>query len=152
MRIQRASEGFHYGDTNDDHTKAVRRTIQFWHDSTNPRYGNWIIDQGWVEQYDQKFIQDNKLEKSGKDHFFHVPDIALFEYKEDVPILKLIIELDGKSHSSPNRQISDGIFEEWIGKKYKGYVKVIRIKVPELVGPYGLAFQHLKQVLLEYII
>ncbi|HEX7178812.1 MAG TPA: hypothetical protein VF220_03735, partial [Nitrososphaeraceae archaeon] len=66
--VQRQSDGFRYGDTNPDHTEAVRRTIQFWCDEANPRYGNWIIDESWVEQYDKKFIQENKLEESGKDH------------------------------------------------------------------------------------
>ncbi|HEX7178660.1 MAG TPA: hypothetical protein VF220_02970 [Nitrososphaeraceae archaeon] len=150
--VQRASEGHHYGDTNPDHTKAVSRTIQYWNDEAHPRFGNWRIDESWVEQYDQKFIREHKLKESGRDHFFHIVDIALFEWIEDRPVLKLVIELDGPSHDSPNRQISDGIFEEWIGKKYKGYVKVIRINIRELVGPYNLACEHLKSTLLEFII
>lgn len=150
MRIKAKSEGKRYGDTNPDHTKAVKRTIQFWCDEAHPRYGNWIIDESWVEQYSEKFIKENP--DRNKDNWFHVPDIALFEWDEDTPRLKLVIELDGKSHSSKIRQISDKIFEKWIEQKYKGTVKVIRIQVRELVDLVCLAFQHLKQVLLEYII
>lgn len=150
-RVQRASEGKRYGDTNKEHNEAVKRVVLFWAKHAHPEYNKWLIDNSWVEQYSQKFIRDNKLVQSGRDHFFHTPDLVFYEWHEDQCIPKLIIEIDGESHDSKSRKIADGLFEEWITIHYKGYVKVIRLKKAELELDLTLAHEYLWQELKEFL-
>ena len=150
MRIQKGSEGQKYGDSNKSHVLATRRVVLFWAKFARPEYQKWILDNSWVEQYSEKFIKDNKLKESGKDHFFHTPDLVFFEWHEDRPILKLVIEVDGESHDKPTRKISDGIFQKWINQRY-GDVPLIRLKKAELELDLTLAHQYLWEQLADFL-
>lgn len=149
MRVQRQSEGFKHGDTNRNHVLALDRVIQFWNDYSHPRYGNWIIDEAWVEHYSPQFIKENP--DRNKDNWFHTPDVCFFEWNIDQPIPKLMIEVDGPSHDSRTRQISDGIFKSWIFQHYRGNVTLIRIDIQDIDGPLDLAIQELKVKLGEFL-
>ena len=149
MKVQRASEGQKYGDINKDHTLALDRVIQFWADYSHPKYGNWIIDEAWVEQYSPQFIKENP--DRNKDNWCHTPDICFFEWCQDQPVPKLMIEVDGKSHSAKTRQISDGLFEKWIQQHYHGTVQLIRIDTQDINGDNKLAVQELKDKLGDYL-
>ena len=140
MKVQRASEGQRYGDTNRQHAQAVDHVIYFWNNYSHPKYANWIIDKNWVEQYSPQFIKENP--DRTKDHFFHVADLSFYEWCIDQPVLQLCIEIDGESHESPIRQIADKQFEKWIAEHYRYRVKVIRLQKSELVGPPHLALEY----------
>ena len=149
MRLQRKSEAFRYGDTNKEHVLAISRVIYFWTKSRHPSYKKWIIDESWVEQYSEKFIKENP----DRNRVFngHTPDIVWFEWIVDRPMLKLIIEVDGESHDSKTRKISDKIFEKWIFQHHYGTVPVIRLQKRELVGDLDLAKEYLRDKLGEYL-
>ena len=151
MTLKHKSDGFRYGDTNPSHVLAVKRVYEFWNKFYHPRYGDWQIDVSWVEQYSEKFVKENKMEKS-RQFFFHLPDLVLFEWREDQPILRLVIEIDGESHSAKSRKIADGLFKEWINRRYQGLgVKLIRLQKAELEGPLDLAHEYLRDKLGEYL-
>lgn len=147
--VQRKSETFRYGDTNPGHVKAIIRVQDFWNRHRHPGFKDWILDVSWVEQYSEKFVKENKMEKS-RQFFFHIPDIVLFEWHEDRPILKLVIEVDGESHSAKSRKIADGLFKEWINRRY-GDVPLIRLQKAELEGPLDLANEYLVDKLTEFL-
>lgn len=149
MRIQNKSQGFKYGDSREKPLKDF--IIQFWADYSHPRFGNWIIDTEWIEHYSPKFISDNKMVKEGYTFFAHTPDIAFFEWIEDRPVLRLVIEVDGESHDAKSRKKADGLFQEWLGIHYKGYCKLIRLQKRELTGPRDLVLEYLKDELQEFI-
>lgn len=150
MRTQRKSEGFRYGDTNKAHVKAIIRVQDFWNKYRHPGFKDWIFDVSWIEQYSEKFVKENP----DKRRLFngHIPDIVLFEWMQDQPVLRLVIEVDGESHSSKIRQISDKIFEKWIYRRYQGLgVKLIRLQKRELEGPLDLAHEYLRDELAEFV-
>lgn len=146
MTLKHKSDAFRYGDTNPGHVLAVDRIVKFCKDNFK---NQWEIDEGWSESYSPKFVSENK--DRNKTYWGHNPDIAFWEWNMDQPVLKLVIEVDGESHDSKTRKISDGIFEKWIGTHYKGYVKVIRIQKRELVGPLDLAEEELRDKLGEFL-
>lgn len=145
--VQRASEGKQYGDTNKSHVLAIKRVINFWNKFRHSSYKDWMIDESWVEQYTEKFCQENP----DRNRVFkgHTPDLVLFEWHEDYPVVKLVIEVDGESHDSKTRQISDGIFKKWIQKRY-GDVPLIRLQKRELELDIVLAHEYLWQELKEW--
>ena len=146
MRIQSKSQGWKYGDTNKDHALAVKRVIDF---SRHFKHKDWIIDTSWVEQYSEKFKRENP--NRNKTHWGHTPDLVFYEWFVDRPVLKLVIEVDGPSHDKTERKLSDKLFERWIGKRYGGFVPVIRLNVRELVGDLDLSVEYLQKELKEYI-
>ena len=131
-----------YGDSNKSHVLAIRRVVLFWAKYASPECQKWLLDNSWVEQYSEKFLKENP----DRNRVFngHTPDLVFFEWFEDRPIVKLVIEVDGESHSSKTRQISDKIFEKWINQRY-GDVQVIRLKKAELELDLTLAHQYLWQ-------
>lgn len=138
MRIQSKSQGRKYGDTNSEHVQAVKNVIAFWN-----KFGInlWRPIEHLEILYTQEFIKRQKLDKDKqKDYYGHSPDIALicelynFTTGRYVHNIRLIIEIDGESHSSIQKQINDGIFESFIEEQYDGIVKVIRLKKVECVG------------------
>ena len=148
--IQNKSETFRYGDTNPGHVRAITRIEDFWNRHKHPGFKDWIFDVSWVEQYSEKFVQENP----DRNRVFnaHTPDIVLFQWMEDQPVLRLVIEVDGESHSSKIRQISDKIFEKWINRRYQGLgVKLIRLQKAELEGPLDLAHEYLHKELGEFL-
>ena len=151
MTLKHKSDGFKYGDTNPSHVKAIIRVQDFWKRYHHPAFRDWILDVSWVEQYSEKFQKENKMDKSKvRGCFFHTPDIVLFEWHEDRPILKLVIEVDGESHSVKSRKIADGLFKEWINRRY-GDVPLIRLQKAELEGPLDLAYEYLAKQLGEFL-
>ena len=149
MTLKHKSDAFRYGDTNPGHVKAIIRVKQFWERYHHPQFRDWIIDESWIEQYSPKFVKENKMERS-RQFFCHLPDIVLFQWHEDRPILKLVIEVDGESHSAKSRKIADGLFKEWINRRY-GDVPLIRLQKAELEGPLDLAHEYLAKQLGEYL-
>ena len=149
FRVQRASEGWKYGATNEEHVEALTRVVDFWNLYSKKK--EWIIDYEWVEYYTHPFIKQMKLDRIGKDHFEHTPDLCFYEWIGDQPIPQLIIEIDGQSHDSKQRQLSDGYFKEWLQFKYKGMCKLIRIQKRELVGDLDLVEEELRNRLGEYL-
>ena len=149
MTLKHKSDGFRYGDTNPSHVLAIRRVIDFWNKYRSEFIDTWIIDESWVEQYSEKFVKENP----DRNRVFngHTPDIVWFEWIVDRPMLKLIIEVDGESHDSKTRKISDKIFEKWIFQHHYGTVPVIRLQKRELVGDLDLAKEYLRDKLGEYL-
>ena len=149
MKIQNKSAGMKYGDSNKSHVLAIKTIKYFWNKFCHPSYKDWIIDESWVEQYSEKFIHDNP--DRNKDHWGHCPDLTFFQWFEDRPIPQLIIEVDGESHDSKTRQISDNIFEKWISQHYHDQVRFIRLQKAELELDLTLAHQYLWTELKEFL-
>ena len=149
MTLKHKSDAFRYGDTNPSHVLAIRRVIDFWNKYRSEFIDTWIIDESWVEQYSEKFVKENP----DRNRVFngHTPDIVWFEWIVDRPMLKLIIEVDGESHDSKTRKISDKIFEKWVFQHHYGTVPLIRLQKRELVGDLDLAHEYLAKQLGEYL-
>jgi hypothetical protein len=151
MRVQRQSDTFKYGDSAEQPSKD--RVVQFW--IANTKYVDWYIDLEWIEHYSPDFIRRNP--DRTRVFMGHEPDICFWTWVHseislsEQPVPKLIIEIDGKSHSSKERQMRDGVFNQWIAEKYKGYVQVIRLDPVEIMGEKEDSDIYLRQQLSEYL-
>jgi hypothetical protein len=155
VRIQRKSEGLKYGDTNKDHVEAVKRVISFWN-----KFGInlWRPIENLEILYTPEFIKRQMMDKDKqKDYYGHTPDIALIcelfnhttgRYTHDI---RLIIEIDGESHSSPQKQKNDGVFKDFINEKYDRVVRVIRLQKVECLGQTADVEKYLKDELKGFL-
>jgi len=137
MRVQRQSEGLNKGEP-PDHAEAVKRVIRFWNKFC---LSLWRPIEHLEILYTEEFIRRQMMDKDKqKDYYGHTPDIACicelynFTTGRYVHNIRAIIEVDGESHSSIQKQKNDGVFEDFIREKYEGVVKVIRLQKVECLG------------------
>jgi very-short-patch-repair endonuclease len=125
MRVQRASDGLRYGDTNKDHTLGMSRVLWFWLTFNN--YPEWVATQEWYEEFNDYFRYKERTPLRG-----YIPDIVVYEEYFDRKIPHLFLEIDGKKHDKKSQIIKDMTCERWVKFKYFNTAPVIRFKTREM--------------------
>lgn len=140
LRVQRASEGFHYGNP-PDHISAVKHVQKFLRANAQ---GEWLSIPEFVEHFHPKF---NKKEKLRSD-YSHSYDLAVVTpYDINTPFL--YIEVDGEKHSKKAQQINDGLAEKYVTDFLKR--EIIRLDKDECNGTPADIKQYLKEKLANYL-
>ena len=83
MRVQRASEGFKYGDTG-NHATAVQNVIKFIN-----KHSKADVYEGWLVKYNEHFVRREKITWTPE----HEYDIAVSSANRYI-----LIDIQGESH------------------------------------------------------
>ncbi len=138
--IQRASEGFKYGNP-PDHEQAVHNVKNFLIKNAQ---GEWVYWPEWEEKFYQQFCFINKLRLD----YSHNYDLAVTTtFNINRPFL--FIEIDGEKHSKKQQKINDGIAEKYV--KEWLYRDIIRLNKTECLGEPKDRDKYLSKQLEKYI-
>ena len=140
LRVQRQSEGFHYGN-NPEHEQAVATVEQFL-----KKYGQgkWIYIPEFTERYNPKFIKQEKI-STYPGHSYDLAVTTPFDIENPF----LYIEVDGEKHSKKAQQINDGLAEKYVTDFLKR--EIIRLDKAECNGTPADIKQYLKEKLANYL-
>jgi len=130
-RVQRASEGRKYGDTNEAHVLGVWAVYEIF------QQANMYPVKGFLTKFDQTFLAWNTNKGLTFDQWlldlvaFKEPYFTVENQEQDPDY---IVEVDGEKHDKRPAQINDGIVKEWCRYRYPK-AKFVRVNKYDCAYP-----------------